>query len=143
MIRLVTFFLIAAYSATAQAGNYSLSGKLKDGTIVGYDSEPPSNVSIIKRHNTKAEEVKVFEPVNCDLSFGNSENFEISRKTSYFSCTSSNKSPLAGTKYKFKRHVGGDMDNCGRQDVYDIYTCVSGCNKLAPKELSKGGYCED
>jgi hypothetical protein len=138
MIKLVISFVIVAYPIMAQAGNYSLTGKLKDGTIVGWDSDPPSYVSVTKHSNTKAEEIKIFERVECDLTFGNSENFEVSRKTSYFTCTSSNKSPLAGARYKFKRHVG---DNCVKQDDYDIYTCVSGCNKHAPKELIKGGYC--
>lgn len=138
MFKLIIFVLIAAYSSSTLAANYSLEGTLKDGTIVSYDSDPPGYVAVKKHVNAKPEEIEIFQQVECGLIFGISTNFEISRENSYFSCTSSSKSPLAGTKYKFQRHVG---DHCVTSDDYDIYTCIIGCNKNAPKDLIMSGYC--
>jgi hypothetical protein len=143
------FFALTLVSFVAQAGNHILSGTRQDGAEVTYESDPPGYVVVKTKGNSasRAKNIVVFEGEECSLiypfeertlDFDSEESLANYAFGSSFSCSASGKSPLAGTRYIFERHVG---DGCKEMDDYDIYICVSGCNEHALKRLEKGGYC--
>lgn len=133
-MRFALAFTITFYTTLAFAGNYSLEGTLKNGAIVGYESDPPGYVFI-----KKESKITVFDGELCGFIYTmNNETHRENRHPSFFSCDASGKSPLAGTKYEFTRRVG---DNCSTQDDYEIFACIDGCSENAPKELIENDFC--
>jgi len=117
--------------ADSLAANYDLEGKTKDGWVIQLDVVPPHTIRMF-RPQADGSELRgtIFENEGCDLT-----SLFIDTKGSRFSCPTTAKSPLAGTTYVFRRHVGTD---CLKEDVYDLYVCTGGCGKKGIPNVLKG-----
>jgi hypothetical protein len=145
----VFLFALVASGAYAQG----LSGIVADGSIVEYDGrEPPPYVSVkTKGVDSAPEDIRIFKGEECRGVLPPHKDFTSEKDLranlpklqakSYVTCTSGGKSPLAGTRYNFKRHVRND---CAGGFDRVVYECVRGCSKQAPRELiSYQESCDD
>lgn len=132
-LRSICATTLAALSVTpcVLAANFEFEGVLRDGRTVSFSTEAPSRVVVFQR--AKDGSIK---------NYGTYENEHCEVTDSVLSCSSSGKSPLAGTTYRFHRLVGKQTD-CASKSVYAIYQRTKGCSKsgLAPSTLNEGSFC--
>jgi hypothetical protein len=123
--------LLCAQSSIAD--QYLLEGVRKDGLVIGFDTIPPTTVFTQRqRKNGSSSEYTNYRDEGCELSF---IPYQMPGKAATFSCPASGMSPLAGTTYAFRKHVGKD---CEKENVFDLYVCVSGCNSRKAPRILKG-----
>ena len=83
-----------------------------------------------KSQANKADNLLEFSSEHCEYK----TTYEKTKEKYIFTCSKTNKSPLAGTKY-IGHFVSGKCMN--------VFNCVSGCNSGVPKTLIEhGSFCD-
>ncbi len=136
-LSLAAFLILAlALPKTASsAGIAAITGVTGDGVYVSIDFDnSPVKVFVWKLDKTKKYPepyaLQTFPNEPCELNESH---------PAQFSCASSGKSPLAGTKYVVKVVNRGKLvkNVCGSLGPESHYVCVSGCNEGIPRFMDQ------